>query len=55
MTGHVGVWFSPMHGLSFVLEPYFYYTRFILSGADAMTTNPQQLAGGGQFTTMFQF
>lgn len=30
MSGHVGVWYSPMRGLSFVLEPYFYYTRFVM-------------------------
>jgi hypothetical protein len=55
MTGHVGVWFSPMHGLSFVLEPYFYYTRFVLVPADAATTSANQFSAGGQFTTMFQF
>ncbi len=69
-SGHVGVWFSPMHGLSFVLEPYFYFTRFVmdttqpLDGA-GMPSGPsdaarygneaERFAGGGQFTTMFQF
>lgn len=56
MSGHVGLWYSPMRGLSFVLEPYFYYTRFILAAPDAAQgVSQNQLSGGGQFTTMFQF
>ncbi len=56
MSGHVGLWYSPMHGLSFVLEPYFYYTRFILAASDAAQgVSQNQLSGGGQFTSMFQF
>ena len=68
MSGHVGVWFAPMHGLSFVLEPYFYYTRFVLDGTqglsmagmnvgvpDTQAFSRERLAVGAQFVTMFQF
>lgn len=70
MSGHVGVWFSPMRGLSFVLEPYFYFTRFVMdttqpldptgmpsgmSDAARYGAQLERFAGGGQFVTMFQF
>ncbi|MFO0682238.1 MAG: hypothetical protein U0234_09305 [Sandaracinus sp.] len=69
-SGHVGVWFSPMRGLSFVLEPYFYFTRFVMdtnvpndatgvpngpSDAQRYGAEAERFAAGGQFTTMFQF
>ena len=34
MTGHVGYWYSPLKGLSIVLEPYVYATKFKLAAAD---------------------
>lgn len=55
MSGHVGVWFSPMRGLSFVLEPYFYFTRFVYDAATSGVFGTDRLALGGQFVTMFQF
>jgi hypothetical protein len=55
LSGHVGYWFSPLRGLSFVLEPYVYVTRFKLTDADAMRLNPDRVSFGGQLGAMFQF
>lgn len=55
MSGHVGYWYSPVHGLSIVLEPYFYVTRFKYTAADAARFDRDRVAFGAQLVGMFQF
>ncbi len=53
MTAHVGYWYSPLKGLSIVLEPYVYSTKFKINPADHVASN--NVAWGGMFGSMFQF
>jgi len=53
MTGHIGYWYSPLKGLSIVLEPYVYVTRFKISPADKVAS--KGTAYGGMLGSMYQF
>jgi hypothetical protein len=55
MTAHVGYWYSPTRGLSIVVEPYLYYTRFVYDPSDVARFSTDRLAFGGQLVGMFQF
>jgi hypothetical protein len=55
MTGHVGYWFSPLKGLSLVLEPHVYATRFKLAQGDGGRFDSKNAAWGAMGGSMYQF
>lgn len=55
LSAHLGYWFSPVPGLSIVLEPYLYATRFALAPAEAARFTAERLAAGVMLGSMFQF
>ncbi len=55
VSAHVGYWYSPVRGLSIVLEPYVYRTRFVLDPADVGVLSATSVAWGGTLGSMFQF
>ena len=55
LSAHAAYWYSPVHGLSIVLEPYVYITRFKLDPADAARFAADRVAFGGMLGSLFQF
>ncbi|HEX6244672.1 MAG TPA: hypothetical protein VFZ61_27325 [Polyangiales bacterium] len=55
MTGHVAYWYSPLKGLSIVLEPYVYATRFRLAEVDVGRVPSRNVSWGAMFGSMYQF
>jgi hypothetical protein len=55
MSAHVAYWWSPVKGLSIVLEPYVYATRYKLAPSDVGRVDAENVAWGGSFGSMFQF
>jgi hypothetical protein len=54
LGARVGYGYSPLRGLSIVIEPYVYVTRFQLDPADAARHSADRVAFGGQLGAMFQ-
>jgi hypothetical protein len=55
LSAHVGYWYSPLRGLSIVLEPYLYVTRFRHAPADEGRFDRDRVAFGAMLGSMFQF
>jgi len=55
MSAHAGYWYAPLKGLSIVIEPYFYATRFKLAAADAAKLDTKNVSFGGMLGSMYQF
>ncbi len=55
LTAHVGYWYSPVRGLSIVVEPYVYATRFRLDAADVGRVAADQVSFGGSLGGLYQF
>ncbi|MFN9812023.1 MAG: hypothetical protein ACK6CU_20585 [Deltaproteobacteria bacterium] len=53
-SAFVGYWYSPLPGLSLVLEPYVFVTRFALDPRDSRLDDVR-VAVGGRAGAMFQF
>jgi hypothetical protein len=53
-SAFVGYWYSPLPGLSIVVEPYFFVTRFALDPRDA-ALGDVRVSVGGRAGAMFQF
>lgn len=53
-SAHLGYWFSPAPGLSIVLEPYLYATRFALGPAEAARYDVDRRAAGVMLGAMYQ-
>jgi hypothetical protein len=54
-SAHVGYWYSPLKGLSIVLEPYVYLTRFALAAQDAGNVRSKNASWGASLGAMYQF
>jgi hypothetical protein len=55
MSGHVAYWFSPLKGLSIVVEPYVYATRYAQAAMDRGNVDPRNVSWGASFGSMYQF
>ncbi|MEZ4390661.1 MAG: hypothetical protein R3A48_06155 [Polyangiales bacterium] len=55
LSARAAWWYSPAPGLSLVLEPYLFATRFALTSADASRLSADRLALGASLGAMFQF
>lgn len=55
ISGHVGYWYSPLKGLSIVIEPYLYATRFKLAPGDIAKHDSHNIAWGTMLGSMYQF
>lgn len=55
MTAHVGYWYSPLKGLSFIAEPYAYLTRFAMNPGDQTSDSAIRVALGGSIGSIYQF
>ena len=53
-SAFLGYWYSPLPGLSIVIEPYFFITRFAIDPRDA-TLGDVRVSSGGRAGAMFQF
>lgn len=55
LSARAAWWYSPVPGLSLVLEPYLFATRFALTSADVARLSADRLALGVTLGAMFQF
>jgi hypothetical protein len=55
MSAHVAYWYSPLKGLSIVIEPYVYATRFALAAVDVGRFDSKNVSWGASFGSMYQF
>jgi hypothetical protein len=55
MSAHVGYWFSPIPGLSIILEPYVYVTDHAMLAEDVARYSSERISFGGQLGGMFSF
>lgn len=55
VSGHVAYWYAPIEGLSIVVEPYVYVTRFELAPDDAGRIDPKNTSWGTMLGAMYQF
>jgi hypothetical protein len=53
-SAFLGYWYSPLPGLSLVIEPYFFITRFAIDPRDS-TLADVRVSIGGRAGAMFQF
>ncbi|HEX6241987.1 MAG TPA: hypothetical protein VFZ61_13855, partial [Polyangiales bacterium] len=55
MTGRVAYWYTPLKGLSIVLEPFVHVTRFRLADVDLGRVPSRNVSWGAMFGSMYQF
>jgi hypothetical protein len=54
-SAHVGYWYSPLKGLSIVVEPYVYATRFKLAAVDGGKLDSKNVSWGAMLGSMYVF
>jgi hypothetical protein len=55
LSAHVGYWYSPLRGLSFVAEPFVYDTSFALAATDKGHVASRNVSWGASLGSIFQF